>query len=86
MNRDALIQTSPEAVIHAALGAIDRASDLQPHVQGPALAMALIAYAKRLSLDVGDLFTVANNILHSKADDTPAFEAMRLYMKHEVTI
>lgn len=84
MNRDALINTSPEAVAQATLAAIDRASDLAPHVQGPALAMALIAYAKRLSLDVGDLFTVANNILHSKANNTPTFAALHLYMEHEV--
>lgn len=84
INRDLMNSASPEAIAQATLGVIDKASDLNPEVQGPALAMGLLAYARRLGVDVGDFFTVANNVLHSKAVSTPTFNALQLYMQHEV--
>jgi len=84
MNRDKLNHIGPEETAQAALDVLDRVNDLNPEVQPAAVAMVLIAFARRTGTDVGDLFTVANNILGSNWADGPAFRAIHLYMKHEI--
>lgn len=84
MNRDKLNHIDPERVAQAALDILDKVTDLDAEVQPAAVAMTLIAFARRKGVDVGDLFTVANNILGSNHADGPSFTAIQLYMKHEV--
>ena len=84
MNRDQLNHVDPEAVAQAALNMLDKVSDLNPEVQPAAVAMTLIAFARRNGVEVGHLFTVANNILGSNHADGPSFNAIKLYMQHEV--
>lgn len=83
MNRDKLTNLDAGVVGLSTLDLLDRLSDSGKEYQGVALAAALLAYAKRHALDVGDLFTVANNMLHSKEVGTPTFIAMQNYIKHE---
>lgn len=84
MNRDRLNHLNPDAVAQASLDILDRVTDLNPELQPAAVAMSLIAFARRKGVDVGDLFTVANNILGSKHVEGPSFQAIQLYMKHEI--
>lgn len=85
MNRDTLNQLNPEATAQAALNMLDKVSDLDAELQPAAVAMTLIAFARRKGVDVGDLFQVANNILGSNHADGPSFRALKLYMQHEVS-
>lgn len=84
MNTDRLNHVAPKAVAQGALDMLDRISDENPETQGAALAVTLLAYARRRGIDVGDLFTVANNVLHSKHQETQSFQALHLYMQHEI--
>jgi hypothetical protein len=84
LNRDKLNHVNPERVAQASLSILDKVTDLDAEVQPAAVAMTLIAFARRVGVDVGDLFTVARNILGSKDAEGPSFTAIQLYMKHEV--
>lgn len=84
MNRDKLNHLNADRVAQASLDMLDKVSDLDPEVQPAAVAMTLIAFARRTGSDVGDLFSVARNMLGSKDADGPAFRAIHLYMQHEI--
>lgn len=84
MDRDRLNSVDPNRVAQASLDILDKVSDLDAEVQPAAVAMTLIAFARRTGADVGDLFTVARNILGSKMADGPSFRAIHAYMQHEV--
>ena len=84
MNRDKMNHLDPGKVAIEALNQLDRVSDHDKETQAVSLAVTLLAYAKRHGIDVGDLFTVANNILYSKHSDHPSYVALRLYLKHEL--
>lgn len=84
MNHDKLTAVAPKAVALGALDILDRISDENPETQGVALAATVLAYARRRGIDVGDLFTVANNVIHSKHQEDESFQALKLYMLHEV--
>lgn len=84
MDRDRMNHLDPGTVAIAALNNLDRVSDNDKEVQAVALAVTLLAYSRRHGADTGDLFTVANNMLASKHVKHPSFEALRLYVRHEL--
>ncbi|AMD61418.1 hypothetical protein V6R85_02385 [Agrobacterium sp. CCNWLW32] len=85
MNRDRLNHLPPKPVAIAALNFLDSVSDHNKETQAVALAVTLLAYAKRNMIDVGDVFTVANNLLHAHQDEKdPNMVALQLYVRHEL--
>lgn len=84
MDRDRMNHLDPGAVAVEALNLLDRVSDRGKELQAVALAVTLLAYSRRHGVDPGDLFTVANNMLASKHVKHPSFEALRLYVRHEL--
>lgn len=84
MNRDKLNHLPPKPVAVAALNFLDTVSDHNKETQAVALAATMLAYAKRHSIDVGDVFTVANNILHDQHEKDESLIALQLYVKHEL--
>lgn len=83
MNKDKLNHVAPEQVARVALNFLDLLSDHDKEVQGAAIATTTLAYAKHHGIDVGDLFSVGNNILHSKHVNSPHIEAMQNYVRFE---
>lgn len=84
MDRDRLNSVPAWEVAGAALNVLDRLSDHDKETQGAALALTALAYARRHGMDVGDLFTVANNIMHStEAGRTNAITALHNYVRFD---
>lgn len=84
MNRDKLNHLPPKPVAIAALNFLDSVSDHNKETQAVALGVTLLAYVKRHSIDVGDVFTVANNILHDQEEKDQSMIALQLYVRHEL--
>jgi len=84
IDKDILNNLAPYEVIQASLQQLDRTSDRGKEVQAAAFGVTMLAYAARHGIDVGDAFTVANNILHSKEGQEAHYQALREYMRHEL--
>jgi hypothetical protein len=84
MNRDKLNHLPPKPVALAALNFLDSVSDHNKETQAVALGVTLLAYVKRHNIDVGDVFTVANNILHDQEEKDQSMIALQLYVRHEL--
>jgi hypothetical protein len=84
IDRDKMNHANPDAVAQSALAMLDTVSDHAPELQPVAFATAMVAFVKRTGHDMNHLFTVANNILHSKGAEGPAHRAIHLYMQHEI--
>jgi len=74
----------PGPVAIAALNFLDSVSDHDKETQAVALAVTMLAYARRHGIDVGDVFPVANNILHRQHDKNPSLIALQNYVLHEL--
>jgi|GEM_PF-3468853 len=84
INSDTLNHVSSHEVIQAALQQLDRTSGRGKEVQAVAFGVTMLVYARRYGIDVGQIFTVANNILHSKEGQEAHYQALREYMRHEL--
>lgn len=85
LNRDDMNHVNPEEVAQAALGILDKVSDHRPEPQVVALAVALIAFLRRLGpVPTDDVMVVARNVLGSNSADGPSFNALRSYAQHEL--
>lgn len=84
INIDRLNHLNPDRAAQSALQCLDSVSDSAPEVQPVGLAMALLAFSRRVGRDVGDFFNVANNMLHDKEAEGPSFRAINMYMHNEV--
>jgi len=84
INKDILNNLGSHDVIQASLQQLDRTSHYQPEIQAVAFGVTMLAYATRHGVDVGDVFTVANNILHSKHGQEAHYRALYDYMRHEL--
>ncbi len=85
IDKDKLNHLGPKAVAVAALGMLDTVSDHDKEVQATALALTLLAYVRRHGIDVGDVFTVANNILADPRVNEGELRALHLYVTHELS-
>lgn len=85
IDRDRLNSTKPERAAQSALQILDHVSDHEQELQPVALAMSLIAFSRRTGNEIESMFSVARNILNSNEADGPAFRALNLYMRHEIT-
>lgn len=86
ISRDRLNHTAPERAAQSALAILDHVSDHEPELQPVAMSMAMLAFCRRTGLEMNHLFTVANNILGSKDAGGQAFDALGLYMQHEMPV
>jgi len=84
IDTDILNNVSSYDVIQASLQQLDRTSDRGREVQAAAFGVTMLAYARRHGLDVGQAFTVANNILHSNEGREAHYRALHDYMRHEL--
>lgn len=84
MDRDKMNHLSPRVVAISALNFLDTVSDHDKETQAAALAVTLLAYVKRHGIDVGDVFTVGNNILHDQHTKDESLIALQLYVRHEL--
>jgi len=84
INRDRLNNLNPDDVIQASLKQISETQYEKPEIQSTAFAVTLMAFCRRHHVDVGDAFTIANNILHSKCGQSNHYRALADYMKHEL--
>lgn len=84
MNRDKMNHLPPGPVGVAALNFLDGVSDHNKETQAVALGVTMLAYVKRHGIDVGDVFTVANNILADQDTKTPSLIALQNYVRHEL--
>jgi len=84
IDRDILNNLAPYDVIQASLQQLDRTSGRGKEVQAAAFGVTMLAYAARHGIDVGDVFMVANNILHSRHGGEAHYRALREYMRHEL--
>jgi hypothetical protein len=84
MNRDKMNSLDPATVSVEALNLLDCVSDSEKEVQAVALAVTLLAYARRHCVEVGDVFVVANNMLADQQTKSPHFIALQNYIRHEL--
>jgi len=84
INRDFMNSLNPEDVIQASLQQLEKTQYEKPELQSVAFAVTLLAYCRRHSIETGDAFTVANNILHSKQARESSYQALANYMQHEL--
>jgi len=85
INKDILNNVDPHEVIQASLSQLRQTDTTAKEVQAASIAVTLLAYVARHGLDVGAVFTVANNILHSKHGQREKhFQALRDYMRFEL--
>jgi len=84
LDKDILNHVAPDAVIQASLAQLDQTSHEEREVQAVAFAVTLLAYASRHGMEIGDVFTVANNLLHSKHGSERHYRALYDYMRHEL--
>lgn len=84
MNRDLLHSLSPQTVGQASLKQLKETDTSPKEIQAVAFAITLLSYCRKKRIEVGDVFTVANNILYSKeAEQAPALRALHNYMQFE---
>jgi len=84
LNKDILNHVAPASVIQASLTQLDQTSHEEREVQAVAFAVTLLAYAARHGMEIGDVFTVANNLMHSKHGSERHYCALRDYMRYEL--
>lgn len=75
---------SPESACQGALKMLDVIDTQNKETQLIALGLTLLAYCRRHRVDVGDIFTVANNMLHSATIQSTSHEALQNYITYEL--
>lgn len=83
MNKDKLNSVCPEDVASAVLKQVDSSSDFSKEIQAISFAVTLIVFCRKCNIDVGDVFTIANNILFSKHKENKGLKALESYMQNE---
>lgn len=66
------------------MGLVDRLQEYPPHLQVVALAAAFKLYMERYKITPFEAFTVADNIMVHATGKRVEFDAVRMYMEHEV--
>jgi hypothetical protein len=85
LNIDGLNNAPVADVAQAAMALLDRMQHHQPHVLVAGVATAFLALCQHHRADPAEVFRAVKNLLASnEAGRAPEFEALRLYLKHEV--
>lgn len=75
---------SPEVACQGALQILSNVDTENKETQAIALGLTLLAYSRRHGVAIDDVFTVANNMLHSNEVKTPSHEALQNYITYEL--
>jgi len=84
INYDRLNNLNPSDVIQTSLQQVSETQFENQELQSVSFAVTLMMFCKRHSIDVGDAFTVANNILASRHGQEQHYRALADYMRYEL--
>lgn len=73
-----------ELACQGALKILSEIDDKQKETQAVALGLTLLAYSHRHNVPIGDIFTVANNMLGSNQIKSASFDALQAYIQYEL--
>ncbi|MCT6870731.1 MAG: hypothetical protein M3Z70_02680 [Bartonella sp.] len=83
MNVDEINNMSPDRAAAGALKILSQIDCEDKETQAMALAITLLSYTRRHSIEIGQVFTAANNMLYSCNKEPPVI-ALQNYVANEL--